>query len=108
MSTLKSKVQKDLKSSDICRIIDSCKKSQVSELRLGDLHIRFGPVPDATMSDAWTKFQKSQLTEAHPPGNDEARAPIPRHSEDYLAQLNLEDPVAYERLMAGDTEDAEA
>ena len=110
MTTSKNKIEKELKSADICRIIDSCKKAGVSYLRLGSLVIRFGP--DDTLSDDWTKFQKknSRSPKSTPAKGLESVKTTPRLTEEQLEQLNLEDPESYEAFMinGGDTEDAEA
>lgn len=94
-----NKVQKPLKSSDICRIIDACKKAGVREFRFGALSLTFDE-PGNTPS--WPKSQKSN-SKARPPSSDEEKGiRTPALSPEELEELNLRDPSAYERAILGE------
>jgi hypothetical protein len=99
-STIRKKtgtVQKSLKSSDICRIIETCKSSGVSSFQLGSLHIQFGesfPEPKESWSD-FTAKQTESGTQTTKVSHQSAR----KLSEEEIDQLKLTDPVSYERLI---------
>lgn len=95
--------KKILESSEICSIIKACGESEVSELKFGDLSIKFGrsashlnpePVLDRSIEQEQTRIQDEVLVQ------DELMS-----REDELANMLVEDPVRYEEMLAEMGED---
>lgn len=93
-------------SEDICRIIDLCGKSGVSVLKYGPLEISFGSHPTARTTpypEIENSAEKALLIHTDTISKEEVET-----KDDLLSRLQVEDPVALERLiMSGDIEDAE-
>lgn len=88
-------LQNSLKSSDICRIIETCKKSGVLDFKLGGLHINFGPPPNTWPADLVPPLD----TPTSGPDAQKARKP----SEEEQMDLILSDPAEYEkRVLSGE------
>lgn len=99
-------VQKTLKPSDICRIIETCKASGVSRLQLGSLHIQFsGSFPEA--HDSWSEFT-AKASQAGTQTDQRSKQSARKLSEEEIDQLKLTDPASYERLiLSGELDSAE-
>lgn len=105
--------------SEVCSIIEVCGKAKVTSLKLGDLQVEFGsqaPSPPPLMheSSPWAPFipQARALASASPstPATEiadtlakEAERALAQDElnvrKDQLAQIGIENPVAYEEMI---------
>lgn len=91
-----------LKAVDICRIIKECRNSGVSELKFGELHLKFSSTEEMpTQSQGWAGLTQQPL----PRQVDEATTTAEKMgvnediAEDALyAQVMIDDPAAFEKL----------
>jgi hypothetical protein len=89
------RLQNSLKSSDICRIIETCKTSGVSDFQLGNLHIKFGQPTVTWPTDLVPPLDTPTSAQDH----QKARKP----SEEEQMDLILSDPAEYEkRVLSGE------
>lgn len=103
--------KRPLSSEEACLIIETSAKAGVTELKFGDLHVRFGKpaeqIVGMTIVDPYPVHQAPQspsvkdLTEEqHQNQTKQAiEAEEIRTREDQLARLLVEDPEAYEKLL---------
>jgi hypothetical protein len=87
-------MEKHFSASDICSIVKSCGENGVGEFTLGKLKVTFkgNLTPVSQQEEVSTELQEAvsvELTE-----RDELA-----HKEAMLAQMEIEDPVEFERLM---------
>lgn len=96
---------------DLCQLIRECGRAGVTELTLDPVRVVFSPKPteqEKNTSIAWAPAAKTSAATNSPEQNelDLMRAELSLR-EDQLANVLLEDPAEYERLMmAGELEDA--
>ncbi len=108
-----------LKADEVCGIILHSGKANVSELTFGDLHVRFGAPKSERQPEELSLVGQSQPTaptSSETILSDEEAARITKDTleiqelltrEQQMAELQLTDPVEYERqLAAGELEDA--
>lgn len=91
---------KALSGKDICAIIESCSKSSVRELTIGDMSIKFGPSDQGEKVTVAGTLTPEQIAEASSnPEQDESfvEAMQSRTQEDILStQTLMDDPMAFE------------
>ena len=98
-----NKPQKTLKASDICRIIDACKASGVTDFQMGSLRINFGE--SIRHANQWVDPKLPLPTPQEEA--DLAKQSARKLSEEQEADLIVSDPVAYEQsVLSGELEDA--
>lgn len=108
-----------LKAEEVCSIISTCGTANVSELSFGDLHVRFGAPKPERQPEPLAPVGQSQPTTPPSPETVLSEKEADRIAketlelqelltrEQQMAELNLTDPVEYERqLAAGELEDA--
>lgn len=84
---------------DVCRIITVCAKNGVSEFRLGDIHLVFGAVDQPSIQPRMVQTKPLETKSI----SDEAEAQDRLEAtKTYLDELLISDPLAYEKLLAGD------
>lgn len=96
-----------LSGKEICAIIRSCASQGVRQFTLGDLHIQFGgePFKDLNLTNEYPitpeEYEKLSLGEKKPTSE---LIDQPTY-EDFLSQVAIEDPSAWEELQSkGDVE----
>ncbi len=101
---------------DLCAILEACGKSHVAELKWGDLFVKFGPQSPVSQvvehrTPVVLPLESEDLTPEPRPAKEiaETQTTIARESleldeihlkEDQLALLAIEDPQAYEQMVA--------
>ena len=92
-------------SQDICRIINKAGQMGVTELTLGDLHLRFSPQSpvDSVPESRKDVEPELQLEEFHARGRLLEKDTLESFDEDIkdsaeYAQIMIDDPVEYEKL----------
>lgn len=93
-------------SEDIVKIIKACKKTDISEITIGDVHMVFGvkqsKVLSSPLDDGTVKpFEQSPMTEEERTVERETEFELEQQEE--LQQLAISDPLEYEkRLSSGE------
>lgn len=91
---------KPLSGREICAIIESCSKSEVRELTLGDMNIKFGPQNQGEVQSEGTQIPSNpaEAVEQDPEQNDSFIEAIQaRTQEDILStQQLMDDPMGFE------------
>lgn len=98
-----------LKTDSLVDIIKACKEAGVLKLQYGEIEITFGdaiPRVDSTQvfeayapEDDRVNSKSDQTTK---PGREVTQEQVEAVKQDYLAQLLIDDPVAYEKLQNSD------
>jgi hypothetical protein len=94
---------------DLCKIVEACTRGNVSEFSHGLLKIKFGITPASEIQvDQHLPGPVSTAIETNSK-SDESPDQSEVEREEYLANLMVEDPVAYEKLVtSGELEDERA
>lgn len=96
-------IKKDVAySDDICRIIKVCAQSGVQEIKFGDLHLIFGEIdktPTNNLRSVKTKPREQESQKISEEAQEKERLD---NVAEYLSDLQLTDPLAYEKLLSGD------
>ena len=84
---------------DLIRILKACREAQVTELKIGDIEVKFGPGEAAQTTPKG--FEYPQVTELE---LNEATKQVNvsenlTEAEDRLDLMQIEDPALYERLI---------
>lgn len=91
---------KPLSGKDICAIIEACSKTDVRELKIGDMSIKFGPQDRGEKIQVAGMLTPEQIAEAasNPEQNESFVDAIQaRTQEDILnTQTLMDDPMAFE------------
>ncbi len=92
-------MEKEFTASDICLIIKQCGDSGVSTFNLGRLRVNFGS-PKTTPADI-NELQTFNFSEEQHEAvvQEVTERDELAHKESILAQMEIEDPVEFERLM---------
>ena len=90
-------------SEDLCRIIETCAKSHVRELKLDSLFLQFGLADQPIQSLATeTKFSEQASQEIEAEATKQLNVAALQQD---LDELKISDPLAYEQLLGGNLED---
>ncbi len=84
---------------DLKAIIRECAKRGVAELKIGDFHIKFGSVEDIQAPKAKSEIKAPSKAVLKAAENQALVAENAEHNENMLANLQLEDPVAFEKML---------
>lgn len=108
---------KPLSGKDICAIIETCSKTDIRELSIGEMSLKFGPRDQGNQVSMSGMMSPSQIAEAqkqNPEQNESfVEAMQARTKEDVLnTQTLMDDPMAFEEeimnsfvYQGGDNED---
>jgi hypothetical protein len=84
---------------DLIRILKACKQAQVTELKIGDIEVKFGPGEAAELKTTRTEPPVVTETELKETESETRIVDSFVDAEDRLDLLQIDDPALYERLI---------
>lgn len=88
-----------IEAKDLKALVRECAKRGVAELKIGNVHIKFGGVTPAKTPEAKSEILAPTAEELKSAEQKSLVEENVSFAEDRLALLQLEDPVAYERMI---------
>ena len=91
--------------SDLCRIIKTCAKYKVSEVRIGELELVLTPKDKSESLKTLDKIETKSVEQAKKIGEEALSKERLERIEEDLEELKLTDPLSSERLIGGELGD---
>lgn len=86
-----------LSAKDICSIVKACASSGVSDLKIGELHIKFGSVPiTVTQDPTFIHYESQDLPSSKDDSTESLKSPQEKELGPIPDDLYITDPVAWE------------
>lgn len=98
----------NISAKDLIRVLKACKDAQVSELKIGEVEVKFGP-GEAAKQQAVKRIETPAVTEGELKESQNLAnvGDNLRDAEERMALLQIGDPAQYEQLLLeGELEDS--